>query len=1256
MTITCQKCNLGHNPYCNNMKGIGNSTNPTYMIVSDWVRHAWVANGRIFSGPVRQETLNTLKEAEIDIKDCYFTSLVKCPTIKGEKLFGKAKEGKPKKENIDCCKDILEQEINRMKPKVIIALGDLTFNFFFPKLKLAEKRCQVLYHGQYKCYVIGIYHLETMTLTAEFDRIIVKAFKQAKDAVCNPDKIFHPVQPKYVQILTVDGLKKVLERVKNVECFSYDVEASSLNQREAKLLSIGISWKVNTGVSFPIYVKDEDKCKTILDEANKKLTKDLSKEEKQKVRLEVKKVEKEIGQNPPLKSYWGDRHDEVMGIIKEIFAVPCKKGGHNIDYDNKVLYYNGIEVNNVTFDTMLMHHMLDEERPKDLDYLSWVDTDKGGYKMAKEVYLDTVNSNFAHIPLNVLLNYNAGDADTTLELYHKYKPMIISEGMAHEFSQVRMPLLLELIKVSITGMKVNANYLINVKKELKENIKKSEDNIKKFLIKYYPKVQIIQESNEKGKDPLTKYFNIKSSADLKELLYEKMKAPKTILTESGEPSTNEAALIKLSKKYDIIKDILDHRKNTKFLDTYTDGILKLCDANGRVHANFNLTGTSSQRLSCDSPNLQNIPRESTIKKIFIPEKGYGIMEVDFSQQELRCLAFLSGDPAMCDAYANEKDLHMELAKSIFNKKEEDVTKEERTIAKCCFDENSMILTPNGYVKAKDLGDSKVLTLDGKEQTQQHIFEKQQGYMITLSNGQKLRVTKNHKFKMFDTLKPYWKEASNLKVGDVLGSVKWSAFGDYKKFTVGQDLRTHTYAQTFTFEEKMAYTMGLYLSDGCVTGENNNRLDILIKPQNRHVVLQALKPFGVKERTYEGKDYTLASVYTRALNDWVKDNFGFKKCKRIPDFIYTCPYSVVKAFLSGLLDSDAYICNRIHFISTNEQLARDVAKLGTLLGNEIKFHWHKYSTKIDGKKYTGILYETTFITKPDVNLYAKKEKFDMDIIKDKSMRTGWKIDKNEFPDNYYNGKYNNDINNYRTGKMKLISVRTANVLGLEHKSYNPAEIIEIEPVEVNACIMETATHYFVGEGFESPNCNFLTSYGGGPGVLKDNLEKAGIIITEAKAEKMLKGWDKKFSFAVSYLNKQVDFFKNHGYLQTPAGLKKHYYKTYAYGALTSTQLKSARNYVIQGYCSSITCKVLLDIIRELRKRNLQSRVISTVHDSILIEYKLEELQEVLKICKEKTWRTFPAFNGHILKSDVEASESSWGEKKKINWDGSKPKED
>ena len=1253
--MNCNNCSLGHNYFCNNVQGIGNKNNPTYFIVSDWIRHEWVKQREVFSGPVRIELLNTLKGAKIEPSECFFTSLVRCPTIKGSQLVGKAKEGKPKKENIDKCSPALDAEIRTMKPKVIIALGELTFNYFFPKLKLAEKRCQILFHEGYNCHVVGIYHVEAMTLTAELDRIILKAFQQAKAVADNPRITLALPELNYKQVYTINCLRNVLKRVKEIPVLSYDVEASSLNPREAKLLSIGLSWKVNTGVAFPIYVKDEDKCCNMFLEAKNKLSSTTDKEELKKIKEEIKKVEKEIGKNPPLKSYWGDKHDEVMQIVKEIFATPCKKGGHNIDYDNKVLYYNGVEVNNVTFDTMLMHHMLDEERPKDLDYLSWVDTNKGGYKMAKEKFLNAINTSFAHIPLNVLLNYNAGDADTTLELYEKYKPMIISEGMAHEFAKVRMPLLLELIGVSITGMKVDRQYLVTAEKELKQKVIDSEAKIKKFLLKYYPKVQIIQETSEKGKDPLTRYFNIKSSADLKELIYDKMGVKATVLTESGQPSTNEAALIKLAKKHEIINDILEHRKNTKFYTSYIRDMIGYMDENDRVHANFKIATAVTGRMSVTDPALQTIPRESTIKKIFIPEKGYGIMEVDFSQQELRCLAYLSGDPAMCDAYANDKDLHMELAKTIFNKPEKEISKEERTIAKCCFDEDSMILTPKGYVRAKNLVDSKVLTLNGKEQGQQHVFEKQQGYLITLSNGQQLKVTKNHKFKMFDKLEPYWKEANKLNVGDVLGTVQWTSFGDYKKFTVGQGLRTHTYSQTFTFDEKMAYTMGLYLSDGCVTGENNNCTSILIKPQNRHIVLQALKSFGVKERTYEGKDYTLATVHTRAFNDWVENNFGIKQSKHIPDFIYSCPKSVAHAFLSGLLDSDSYIHRRIHFISTNERLARDVAKLGVLLGNEIYFHEQNYKTTIKSKEYKGILYHATFLTKPQVTLYAKKEGYENGIVTRKSVNTGWKIDRNEFSDNYYKGTYNNDVYNYRTGRAKILSVRTANVLNLEHRKYNPTEIIDIQPVEVNACVMETDTHYFIGEGFESPNCNFLVSYGGGPSVLMENLEKAGIIITKSKAEKMLEGWDKKFSMAVSYLNKNVSFFMNHGYLQTPAGLKKHLYKNFPFNSIMEAKKRECRNYMIQSYCSSISFTVILDIIRELRKRNLKSRVISTVHDSIIIEYALEELKEVLSICKEKTWRTFPAFNGHILKSDCALSEKSWGEKEEVDWETGKPKE-
>jgi DNA polymerase I-like protein with 3'-5' exonuclease and polymerase domains len=102
-------------------------------------------------------------------------------------------------------------------------------------------------------------------------------------------------------------------------------------------------------------------------------------------------------------------------------------------------------------------------------------------------------------------------------------------------------------------------------------------------------------------------------------------------------------------------------------------------------------------------------------------------------------------------------------------------------------------------------------------------------------------------------------------------------------------------------------------------------------------------------------------------------------------------------------------------------------------------------------------------------------------------------------------------------------------------------------------------------------------------------------------------------------------------------------------------RQSRNFMIQGYCSSITFKSLLDIIRKLREKGLKSRVISTVHDSILMEYKLEELKDVLKITKDATWITMPAFNGHTLKSDCALSEKSWGDKEEVDWETGLPKE-
>ena len=110
---------------------------------------------------------------------------------------------------------------------------------------------------------------------------------------------------------------------------------------------------------------------------------------------------------------------------------------------------------------------------------------------------------------------------------------------------------------------------------------------------------------------------------------------------------------------------------------------ELLDENDRIHPSFNVCGTESGRLSSSNPNVQQIPRDKTIKRIFTAPDGYEIGECDFSQAELRVMAALSNDITMKRIYEQDRDLHMELAVTAFHKPASEIDKEQRTVAKTC---------------------------------------------------------------------------------------------------------------------------------------------------------------------------------------------------------------------------------------------------------------------------------------------------------------------------------------------------------------------------------------------------------------------------------------------------------------------------------------------------------------------------------------------------------------------------------------------
>lgn len=130
-----------------------------------------------------------------------------------------------------------------------------------------------------------------------------------------------------------------------------------------------------------------------------------------------------------------------------------------------------------------------------------------------------------------------------------------------------------------------------------------------------------------------------------------------------------------------LQKILEYRKNVKILKTYVYGLYDRRDSNDVIHCEFKLHGTETGRLSSSNPNMQNIPRDSSIKKLFIARPGYTLIQLDYSQAELRVLAYISGDDHLIDCYVNGRDLHTEMQKKLFKDKYDEHDKDQRVIAK-----------------------------------------------------------------------------------------------------------------------------------------------------------------------------------------------------------------------------------------------------------------------------------------------------------------------------------------------------------------------------------------------------------------------------------------------------------------------------------------------------------------------------------------------------------------------------------------------
>jgi len=347
--------------------------------------------------------------------------------------------------------------------------------------------------------------------------------------------------------------------------------------------------------------------------------------------------------------------------------------GQNTKYDLLVLKWYGLELKGNLFDTMLAHYVIEPEGKRSMDALS---VQYLGYE---PVHIDELigkkgknQGNMRDVEFEKIKEYAAEDADITLQLKKVFEPLLKIREVEKVFAEVENPLVRVLTDMEFEGVKVDTAFLNEYSKQLETDAKKAEENVYKLA------------SEQAGVGP----FNLSSPKQLGEVLFDHLKLdPKAKKTKTGQYATGEDVLLKLSHKSKIVEDILAYRELTKLKSTYVDALpLMINRKTGRVHTSYAQAVAVTGRLSSNNPNLQNIPvrteRGREIRKAFIPrDEGHILLSADYSQIELRIVAAISGDPAMCDAFKSGKDIHTATAAKVYNIEEQSVTKEMRYKAK-----------------------------------------------------------------------------------------------------------------------------------------------------------------------------------------------------------------------------------------------------------------------------------------------------------------------------------------------------------------------------------------------------------------------------------------------------------------------------------------------------------------------------------------------------------------------------------------------
>ena len=424
---------------------------------------------------------------------------------------------------------------------------------------------------------------------------------------------------------------------------------------------------------------------------------------------------------------------------KDIFECDTKKITYDLKKNIVVLNNYNISINGEVFDTMIAGYLTNYDVKDDISIIGR----SFGYKIND--YLEDYGS--IKRPIDVGLDKLKEIIGTKVKFIYESKDDLISKieefGEVELFNNIEMPLVRVLADMELTGIKVDKDYLEEVKVELENSMGTIEKEIY---------------------DLAGCEFNIMSPQQLADILFVKLGIPYPKRVKNNKYSTSKDILDKIRFVNPIVDKVLEYRMLSKLYSNYAVGLLSEIRDDGRIHTIFTQTLTRTGRLSSISPNLQNIPARDDyarmIRKAFVPDDNSVLLSSDYSQVELRVFASMSNATQMIDAFKNNIDIHTKTASDIYHIPIEEVTKKERRTAKAVnfgiiYGISSFGLSEDlgiDMVEAKHFIDNYLDAFPGIREYMEKEKEEayKNGYVTTLMNRRRVIEELNSKNYMIRT--------------------------------------------------------------------------------------------------------------------------------------------------------------------------------------------------------------------------------------------------------------------------------------------------------------------------------------------------------------------------------------------------------------------------------------------------------------------------------------------------------------------------